>query len=674
MFVNLEKDHDNEDVSLLDFLGEISTPKKPSSGNRGDETGSEDFRNEEKDLEIFDFLQDLKVGKNQITKILISASDDTTGPVSSWSKIMQDCEITKEENENVEDEKPLRTVRSDGSLAKEETCEKARRSSLLDKSRLRIKVRRVSAKRKTTEIHNNRIDASPMGDKEKLHPKYGRKSAIVPSSAVKTPLLSPRTPKEQDNHKTPNEKDNHRTPKDLDYHKTPKDLDYHKTPKDLDYHKIPKDLDYHKTPKDQDNHIERINTTPYKPERPKEETQKEIETKKDNCEFLNLLDFLGELKDSPAVTEKTTRAKHYDQLPEKVRERCKILNLEPRTLQKYSELIWRISYFLYKEDFPSGYRSQMNVRKESSKRNTTAGIVEIGRTEIRTVPTKTLKKLFKMGNLTGEGGFAKVFVCRDNIRKETVAIKKLNHKDKNKEKNWAEVGFLCSCTHDNIVAFYGAYLYTSAKNDIEEVWIVNEYVKGGTLSSAVKYYNFQNNQVAFIVKEVLKALQYIHGKNFAHRDLKSTNIMLTRTGGVKLIDFGLCADMSTGDKTKLLGSPYWISPEMINKKPHNVSVDIWSLAVSILEVFLRAPPYSSSPLLCMFTVAVMGLKHMIPENLTEPAKDFLKSCLEIDPTKRPTANDLLEHDWLKGKLVSRIEFSSICHSIFISSTLEFMQI
>jgi len=168
---------------------------------------------------------------------------------------------------------------------------------------------------------------------------------------------------------------------------------------------------------------------------------------------------------------------------------------------------------------------------------------------------------------------------------------------------------------------------------------------------------------------MLLALGYLHSKGWAHRDLKSPNIMISLEGQIKLIDFGLCCDMSSGERTKLLGSAFWIPPEMINRLPHNISTDIWSYGVCLLELFIRGPPFSHSALFCMFTVALVGLQSLIPSFLSPNCKDFLKQCLTIDRYKRPTSAQLLEHPWLKEQICSRADFALTTRSIFMANTL-----
>jgi len=145
--------------------------------------------------------------------------------------------------------------------------------------------------------------------------------------------------------------------------------------------------------------------------------------------------------------------------------------------------------------------------------------------------------------------------------------------------------------------------------------------------------------------------------------------MISLDGEIKLIDFGLCADMSNGDQTKLLGSAFWIPPEMINRQPHNTSADIWSYGVCLLELFLRSPPFAHSALFCMFTVALVGLQNLIPHTVSKECRAFLKLCLTMDPKKRPTSQQLLENEWFQQPCVSKVEFVMTVRSIFLANTI-----
>jgi len=212
------------------------------------------------------------------------------------------------------------------------------------------------------------------------------------------------------------------------------------------------------------------------------------------------------------------------------------------------------------------------------------------------------------------------------------------------------------------------FINKNIKKNCEEVWIIFQYLHGGCLADAAKAFRFSDRHCAFIAREICLAVQHLHHKGWAHRDIKSSNIMMDISGQIKLIDFGLCADMSTGPRIKMLGSSYWIPPEMIKRQPHHISVDIWSLAVCVLELFLRGPPHYPLNFKCMFKACTVGLKDTIPESASPEAKDFLAKCLVIDPNQRATVDELLAHPWVLQKGIDS-GISDIFKSIFLNNTL-----
>merc|ERR1711959_42771 len=103
-----------------------------------------------------------------------------------------------------------------------------------------------------------------------------------------------------------------------------------------------------------------------------------------------------------------------------------------------------------------------------------------------------------------------------------------------------------------------------------------EFLEGGTLSDACKARQFKEDELAFVAREMVRGVAYLHENNLAHRDIKSPNVMMSTSAEIKLIDFGLCRDLRDGPQTHMVGSPYWMPPEMIKKQPHGLPVDIWS--------------------------------------------------------------------------------------------------
>uniref|UniRef100_A0A6B2L7H6 Protein kinase domain-containing protein n=1 Tax=Arcella intermedia TaxID=1963864 RepID=A0A6B2L7H6_9EUKA len=257
-----------------------------------------------------------------------------------------------------------------------------------------------------------------------------------------------------------------------------------------------------------------------------------------------------------------------------------------------------------------------------------------------------VRKRFKMLSEAGAGGYGTIFEAKDIVHNKVVVVKRIDHQGKRTQyHNYNEIGILSAISHKNIVTYYDAILYFNEKKNIEEAWIVMEFLQGGSLQECSSALRLGFTHIAYIIREILLALEYLHKMGLAHRDLKSSNVMIGVDGDIKLIDFGLCEDMSSGPRYGTLGSPYWLSPEMIKQQSHSFATDIWSLGVCLIELILGDVPFDT-PLKCMFKTATVGLHESIPKDIPEMTKDFLKQCLTQDQFQRPTSSALLQHPWL----------------------------
>ncbi|CAF0901962.1 unnamed protein product [Adineta steineri] len=207
--------------------------------------------------------------------------------------------------------------------------------------------------------------------------------------------------------------------------------------------------------------------------------------------------------------------------------------------------------------------------------------------------------------------------------------------------------------HSNIVEMYGSYLVDN------ELWVVMEYLDGGALTdllvTSTGETRMNEQQIATVCKSVLKALAYLHSNGVIHRDIKSDSILLSTDGFVKLSDFGFCAQVMNEKKAQtikrksLVGTPYWMSPEVISRTPYSTEVDIWSLGIMVMEMVDGEPPYfNEQPL-----TAMRKIRDQPPPKLKNPHKassllqGFLGRCLIRDPSQRATAIDLLDHPFLR---------------------------
>ncbi|KYQ90593.1 putative protein serine/threonine kinase [Tieghemostelium lacteum] len=288
-----------------------------------------------------------------------------------------------------------------------------------------------------------------------------------------------------------------------------------------------------------------------------------------------------------------------------------------------------------------------------------------GETLLEHLDPHVLKKIYKDTDQVGKGGFGTVYFAKSTRDKKTVAIKKMPHQTKRQiTQNLREVSILSKCNHPNIVK-----LITCHIDKEQNLWLVMEFMEGGTFEEAAKAWRFNENNLAYVARELLKGLQYLHENGMVHRDLKSANIMMSVEGKVKLIDFGLCEDVSTGSPCHMVGSPFWMPPEMILQKPHSTPVDIWSFAISLLEMANQRPPMMESAVKAMFTVATegaTGFDH--PELWSDVFKDFLSLCLKMEPSERATAVELLQHPFIK-KADTRDNMENILKKIFLTNSL-----
>jgi len=362
--------------------------------------------------------------------------------------------------------------------------------------------------------------------------------------------------------------------------------------------------------------------------------------------------------ETPQKIKLTPEAMTFENIPKEVLDKCEKHGIEIKKIKENLIVFWMIVTF-YMPEYFKDYEMMRDKETEWVSDDLIKETIE----SIPTVSLKSMKKQYKKHCISGEGGFGFVICAKDMDTKELVAIKQLKHeKDKDKMFNWYEVALLKNFNHPNIV------IYHKSVNVSDELWIIMEYLHGGTLSEATRVHDFSERHTAYITREILRGIHYLHELNFVHRDLKSGNVMLDINGAVKLIDFGLCASFKEGPRKRMLGSPFWISPEMIKQEEHSYPTDIWSLGVLVLELYTTRPPLYESGIKCMLTVATEGLKQFIPERSCPDGKSFLNKCFEMNPNDRPSSGDLLKHPWINEPGLSA-GINKILESIFLNDTL-----
>lgn len=277
------------------------------------------------------------------------------------------------------------------------------------------------------------------------------------------------------------------------------------------------------------------------------------------------------------------------------------------------------------------------------------------------IQTPCIKKIKKVG----QGASGSVYVAKTLGRgkQQKVAIKQMDlAQQPRKELIVNEILVMKESQHPNIVNFLDSYLRGSG-----ELWVVMEYMEGGALTDVIDNNRLEEDQIAAICLETCKGLNHLHTQNIIHRDIKSDNVLLDAQGHVKITDFGFCAKL-TEQKSKratMVGTPYWMAPEVVKQKQYGEKVDIWSLGIMAIEMIENEPPYlDEEPLKALYLIATNGTPRLKnPEGISRELTQFLAVCLCVQVSARSSATELLECDFFKsacglGQLAPLLKFKT----------------
>ena len=266
-----------------------------------------------------------------------------------------------------------------------------------------------------------------------------------------------------------------------------------------------------------------------------------------------------------------------------------------------------------------------------------------------------MKATYKIINFLGEGSFGRAYLALCDNDNNKYVIKQITLEgmdDEEKRETFNEAKILKKLDHPNIIKFKEVFLQRQPKPALN---IVTEYADGGDLGQKIekqKKVPFSEAQILDYITQICLALQHIHKKKIIHRDLKSGNIFLMKSGIVKVGDFGIAKGLqSTWEKAKtFVGTPYFLSPEIINNQPYDNKSDIWALGVLLYELMTFQMPFNAVSLPLLSIKINRGVYKPPPSTYSSDIRNLLKKCLTVNPDKRPSIDEILKLPLIKNRI------------------------